>query len=191
MDNENTLKNSMRFLYLRNLSKVENSTYNFTFSYLQNDDKDKDLDFFIDRNISKFNLKNSDEDDINKLNEIRYLYIKYNFIFNKNDKNCILESNFSSDVKLSNWFMFSDIIDEQIKNQIISDWNGKFKILSDLTKGILETFDKNITDISVDKNMAIIQGRWADVGANEILLRKLNLIKSAIWKPFEPFETKS
>lgn len=186
MYNENTLKNAIRFLYLRNLSKVENSTYNFVFSYLKNDDKDKDLDFFIDRNISKFNLKNSDEDDVNKLNEIRYLYIKSNFIFNKNNNNyCMLTSNFSSDVKLSNCFMFADIIDEQIKDNISNDWKSKFDLIAKLMKESFEIYDKTIIDISVDKNMAIVEGRWADVGINEILFRRLNLIGNEIFKPFE------
>lgn len=176
------LKNSMRFLYLRNLSKIENNLYFYNFLYEENDDKNKDLDFFIDRKRTYYSSKDLHE---NKLNEIRYLYIKSNFIFRKNDKNCTLISNFSSDVKLSNYFLFEDIIDEQIKNQITNDWKSKFDIIAKLMKESFNVFDKNITDISVEKNMAIIQNRWADVGANEILLRKLNLIKSEMFEPFE------
>lgn len=176
------LKNSMRFIYLKKISEVKNNIYSYNFSYIENDDNAKDLDFFIDRKIINFDLKDSNE---NKLNEIRYLYIKSNFIFKKNDKNCTLISNFSSDVKLSNYFLFEDIIDEQIKDNISNDWKSKFDIIAKLMKESFEIYDKTIIDISVDKNMAIVEGRWADVGINEILFRRLNLIGNEIFKPFE------
>lgn len=176
------LKNSMRFSYLKKMSEIKNNVYSYNFSYIENDDNTKDLDFFIDRKIINFDLKDSNE---NKLNEIRYLYIKSNFIFKNNDKNCTLISNFSSDVKLSNYFLFEDIIDEQIKDSFLNNWKNKFDTIAKLMKESFKIFDKNITDISVAKNMAIVEGRWADVGVNEILWRKFNLVRNEFFKPFE------
>jgi hypothetical protein len=174
-------KNAIRYRYLEELISY-NSENRYQMSF---DTNIQDLDISIDENIP-FN-SNRYASTNQEFDEIKYLFIKSTFIIKDN----LLISNFVVSTVLH---PFSVQINEQLKKFNFAKQSDDLSVQSkceeskeryeracDIIKTAFDVFDEHIKEAEVEKLRAIVEKRWADVGMNEVLFRKLNTVKNQMF----------
>lgn len=177
-------KNAARYIYLKNnISLNPENKYQINF-----DNNIQNLDHSIDENISFNSKQYVSKNEL--FDEVKYLFIKNSFVVNNNS----LISNFVA----SSLHSFCVNIEEQLKKHfdslnyakqveksvVISEYEeskAKYDEAFDVLRVAFRIFDEHIDEADIEKSRAIVERRWADVGANEVLYRKLNTVKNQVF----------
>ena len=178
-------KNALRYRYLETMMNHDaEKHYKLTFG-----SNIKDLDVSIDENIFLNSTAYASLQE--EYDEIKYLFIKKTFIIKDNFlmSNFVVEPSccFSWQIanQMKNHLVLFDFDKQLQQSLVISEYEeskAKYDEAFEVLKAAFRIFDEHIDEVDVEKSRAIVERRWADVGANEILFRKLNTIKNQVFK---------